>query len=401
MATYKADPEDLRAWASFNAQTQAALKAGKTITAGDGRRFALVNGHATAVGSDSYTRGMAAREENGESSAVEQQEPSTPSDPRPPVAPPVVSTGAGDTGGGASTLPPDILAGGTDPATQAAKLAKDASNRDALASINDVLSQYGLQSLSGFAWQEIVSGRSGNEVLQDLRETPQFQQRFPAIAARQKAGLPPLSPGDYVSYENTATQYMRDAGLPPGFYDSPEDFTKFLANDVSLKELASRVDLAKQAAYQAPPEVRTALRGQFGLGDGDLAAYFLDPNRAQPLLQRTYNAAQIAGAGTRTGYDVNPEQDYRLADQGVSAAQAQAGFSTLQQSQELYNPLAGHANEGAITTDQQLGAAFGGNAADQLSVERRRQQRQADFQDGGAFASSQQGISGLGVAQPR
>jgi hypothetical protein len=145
--------------------------------------------------------------------------------------------------------------------------------------------------------------------------------------------------------------------------------------------------------------VRSALRNQFGLGDGDLAAYFLDPNRAQPLLQRTYNAAQIAGAGTRTGYNVNADQDYRLVDQGVTAAQAQSGFSTLQQSQELFNPLTGHSNEGAITTDQQLGAAFGGNAADQQQIDRRRQQRQAEFQDGGAFAANQQGMSGLGVAQ--
>lgn len=284
-------------------------------------------------------------------------------------------------------------------ASGAAGVAKDSANRDSLATIKNVLSQYGLDSLSDFAWQEIVSGRSGNEVLQDLRETPQFKQRFPAIDARQKAGLPPLSPGDYVSYENTATQYMRDAGLPPGFYDSPEDFTKFLSNDMSLKELSERVTTAKDAAYNAPTEVRSALRGQFGVGDGDLAAFFLDPDRAQPLLQRTYNAAQVAGAGTRTGYDVSTDQDYRLTDLGVTAQQAQTGFSTLQHSQELFNPLTGHANERKITSDEQLGATFGGNATAADQIEKRRQQRQSEFQDGGAFAAGNTGVTGLGSAQ--
>lgn len=305
---------------------------------------------------------------------------------------------AGYTGGTSTpTVPGTPAAAATSPTDDAAKVAKDAANQDALARIKDVLGQYGLDSLSGFVWQSIVSGMSETQVLQAIRETPQFQQRFPAIAERQKKGLPALSPGEYVAYEQAATQMMRAAGLPSGFYDNPDDFTKFLTADVSVKELSDRVDLARQAAYQAPAEVRTALRTQFGLGDGDLAAYFLDSNRAVPLLQRTYNAAQIAGVSARTGYGTTAEQDYRLADLGVGADQAQAGFSALAQQQELFNPLAGH-NEGVITTDQQLAAAFAQNPEAQRAIERRRQERVAEFGGGGGYAGTQSGLSGIGSA---
>lgn len=310
--------------------------------------------------------------------------------------------GAGDAGGGGPGGPggPGGMGAANAPGSAAA-LAKDSSNRDALAQINKVLGDYGLEGLADFAWREIVNGRSGNEILQDIRETPQFNERFPAIKARTKAGLPALSPGEYVSYEKNATEYMRAAGLPKGFYDDKTDFTKFLTNDVSLNELGQRIDMAKQAAYQAPTELRQALRGKFGLGDGDLAAFFLDPDKAQPLLQRTYNAAAIAGAGTRTGYDTSADQDYRLADLGVSADQAQAGFGQLGHDKELFSALTGHSNEGAISTDTQLAAQFGGNSNATDQVESRRRQRQAEFRDGGQFAETQGGITGLGSAGSR
>lgn len=282
------------------------------------------------------------------------------------------------------------------PATGAGP-AGTAAQRDALSLIRDTLSQYGLpDSLAAWAWSEIQAGKGNAEILLDLRQRPEFKARFPAIDAREKAGLPPLSPAEYVSYEQTAAQMFRAAGLPEGFYDSPDDFTKFLTNDVSVKELSDRVDLARQAAFQAPQEVRDALR-RIGVGDGDMTAYFLDETRAVPLLQRNLAAAGIAGAARRTGVGTSLEQDFRLADLGVSAEQAQAGFSALGQQRELFTPLAGHA-EDAITLDEQLGAAFEGNSDAARKIERRRRSRVAEFQGGGSYAAGARGVSAFGSA---
>lgn len=272
-----------------------------------------------------------------------------------------------------------------------------AEQRDAYTVIRQALEYYGLPaSLADWAWGEITAGKGNAEVMQDLQQRQEFKDRFPAIEARIKLGLPPLSPGEYVAYEQSAIQMMRAAGLPEGFYDSPDDFTKFLAADVSVKELGDRVGLARDAMYQAPPEVRDALR-QFGMSDGDLTAYFLDDVRALPLLEKTYAAAQIAGASTRTGFQTTQAQDFRLAELGVSADQAQTGLSQLGQQRGLMAAAVGRPEQ-AITVDEQIDAVFGGNAAKAQQIERRRRSRQAEFQGGGGFAATTRGVAGLGPA---
>ena len=151
---------------------------------------------------------------------------------------------------------------------------------DAMQQIQAQLDAYGLGSLASFAWTEIQAGRSADEVARDLRKTPEFNNRFPGIAQREKAGLPAISPAEYVSYEKTATELMRAAGLPKGFYDSTDDFTTLIASDVSPAELNQRVQQAKEATYNIPAEVSARLYSQFGLapGSGALAAYYLDPD---------------------------------------------------------------------------------------------------------------------------
>lgn len=259
------------------------------------------------------------------------------------------------------------------------------------------LDQYGLGSLSTFVYNEIVAGKSSDEVARDLRNTPEFKARFPAIAQRQAKGLPALSPGEYVAYEQQATQLMRAAGLPKGFYDHPDDFTALLANDVSPSELNDRIGVAKQATFDLPPQAQARLWQEYGLapGSGNLTAIFLDPQRAVPIIQQNLAAAQIGGRADQAGYtglDNATAQD--LARQGVTDTQAQQGFTSLTHSQQLFQALPG-SNEQQIGQQVQLGAAFGGNAADQDLIEQRRRERQAEFAGQTQFAATGKGNVGL------
>jgi hypothetical protein len=270
---------------------------------------------------------------------------------------------------------------------------------DAFGTLKAQLAQYGLSSLSTFVYNEIVAGRSSDEVLRDLRGTPEFQQRFPAIADREKKGLPALSPGEYVSTEKALYEQMRAAGLPTGFYDSTEDFHNLIAADVSPAELNARISAAKDATYNIPAEVANHLYSQFGLtqGSGALASYFLDPDRALPLLQRQFEAAKIGGAADRVGYGLSDPQAAQLAQQGITEQQAQQGFAGLAHDRQLFGALPGQ-GEQTITQQQQLGAAFGQDASAQDAIDQRRRSRQAQFADGGEFAATQRGVSGLGRA---
>lgn len=271
------------------------------------------------------------------------------------------------------------------------------AQRDAYAVVQNVLDTYGLGSLSQWAWQQILNGASDAEVQYQIRQTPEFKQAFPEIEARQKAGLPPLSPGDIVTYRNTAQQMMREAGLPQGYWDQPGDFVNLLANNVSINELQHRLQLATQAAYEVPADVRATLARDYGVGAGKLAAFFLDPTRAEPLITRDFTAAQIGGAGLRTGYGSTKSEDEYLAGLGVGGQQAQQGFSTLAGAHELFDSLPGE-NTTGIDRQDQIGAMFAGNANAQRKIARRTQERQAVFAGGGQFAGNNSGLAGLGAA---
>jgi hypothetical protein len=280
------------------------------------------------------------------------------------------------------------------PRIDPAKEAADRARRDAYARLNRVLNDYGLGSLGKTVQRWLIEGLSEDEITQRIRETNEFKQRFPAIEERRKKGLPALSPGEYVAYERNVAQLMRAAGLPRGFYDSTEDFTRFLTNDVSLAELGDRVTLAANAAFKMPAEDRAALE-RWGLGPGDMTAFWLDPDKAQPLLERRFAAAQLAGTASRSGFGaLNERTATGLATLGVTQEEAERGFGTLVDSRELFGSL--DRGEDRIGQDVQLGAAFGGSANAQRRIEQRRRRRQAQFESGGGFASGQTGLVGLG-----
>lgn len=265
---------------------------------------------------------------------------------------------------------------------------------DSYARLQTVLNDYGLGSLAETVKTWLVEGLSEAEIVQRMRETDQFKTRFPAIAERTKKGLAPISPGEYVAYERNARQLMRAAGLPQGYFDSNEDFSTFLVNDMSLSELGDRITISANAMFKMPKEDRDALV-RWGMSPGDMTAFWLDPDKAQPLLERKYAAAQLAGAGSRTGFgSLDEDRATGLATLGVTEDQAQQGFGNLVQSRELFGAL--DRGEDQIGEDEQLGAVFGGNAAAQRRIENRRRRRQSQFESGGSFASGQTGVAGLG-----
>lgn len=302
-----------------------------------------------------------------------------------------VVTGRGDYG----TLRGKVGTGGT--GTTGAPGSGTPDQNDAFALLMSTLNQYGLGSLADWAWSQLLNNRSANEILLDMYNQPAFKQRFPAIAARQAAGLPPLSPGEYIAYEDQARQMMRAAGFPPGFYDQSNDFTQFLTDDVSLSELSQRVSLYTQAAYQVPLETRQMLKNYYGIDEGGLAAYFADPNVALPVLQQQEQAATIGGDASRQHFDnLTRSEAERLASLGVTDQQAQQGFGQVYNARELFQQLPGEAG-GQPTRADALGFVAG-DAASQQALDVQARRRKAQFQTGGGFAQTQTGPSGLGSA---
>lgn len=285
------------------------------------------------------------------------------------------------------------------PLTSAQKRARAITgNESASAYLRSVLQQYGLESLTGWAKEELNKGYEDVVVLQHLRERPEFKARFKAIVEREALGLPAISPAEVIEYETNVRQTMIAAGLPAGFYDQPEDFVGFMTRDLSIEEVKERVAGGYKRVANAPALVRDTFREFFGVdGDNALAAFFLDPSRAQPILENAIATAEIAGTGRRFGIETGQDLSSELARQGVNQQSAEQAFGQLSSQTGLFEENVDEATDLAVDKEG-VEAAFGVNQNSRRVVEQRSAKRQAAFAGSGGATQGQRGASGLGEA---
>ena len=245
----------------------------------------------------------------------------------------------------------------------------------------------------------ITPGMSVDDIGIQLRDTPAFNKRFPANKTLKDQNKPQFSVSQYLRMEADYKQRLQAANMPAGFYDDPTDFQQLIANDVSPEELQGRIDQGYQAVKNASPAVIAEFKRLYGVGEGDLAAYFIDPARARPTFdryeaQRQAQAAAVSSqAQLQAGIALTAQESEALVRSGITEAQSQAGFEQISAQQELFNPLSG---EQAISREQQIGGTFGTNAEARKAIAARKRSRQAAFETGGGFATTQ-GASALGT----
>jgi hypothetical protein len=202
------------------------------------------------------------------------------------------------------------------------------SSRDAFMALNTLFDQYGLGTLAGKIFDYVKNGYSSDTISILLQDTKEYKERFIGNEERKKKGMGVLSPAEYLSVESSYRQIMQQGGMPLGFYDSNSDFSKFIGGDMSPTELQSRVNQATQATTLANPEYKKALN-QMGISDADLTAYWLDPKKALPMLEKSAATAAIGAEALRKGLQFDPNYAENLATQGVTREQAAAGYTQL------------------------------------------------------------------------
>jgi hypothetical protein len=251
------------------------------------------------------------------------------------------------------------------------------------------------------AWtgKQIGPGDGPDEVGIALRDNETFQARFPANKALKDQGKPQYSVTRYLQLEGDYKAALQEAGLPADFYDQPSDFQAWIAGGTSVNEVRDRAQLGYQAVRQSNPQVIAEFKRLYGVNEGELAAYFIDPERMRPTFdryeaERQARSAQIAAqATTQAGFTLGQQQAEELARAGVTQEQAQAGFTALGDTRELFQTsLAG---EQQITQQEQIAGTFNTNAEARQKIAARRRGRQAAFESGGGFATGQTGVAGL------
>lgn len=277
-------------------------------------------------------------------------------------------------------------------------MAVDPNDRDAYNRIKAQLAAHDLEGLADWYWEQLVAGRSEAEIALALYDRPEVQVRYPGLKALRDKGRA-ISFDEYRAIERQYVSMFRQAGLPEGFYDSPDDFGRFIANEVSPQEMSQRLEVARVALYELPPQVREEAQRLYGLGAGDVMAFLLDPTKALPVLQQQFTAAQASYAARASGFGMlTVNEAESLGYTGASFDELTRGFGELAESTELFAPIIGEANQDVIGRQEQLDAAFGGNANARRRIEKRARERVAQFSGGGGYAATREGVTGLGSA---
>ena len=277
---------------------------------------------------------------------------------------------------------------------------------DAELILREFLRPYGLEMLSGrlfeFMGRDMITpDMDDDDKLMLLKDTPEYQRRFRANEFRRQRGLTEKLPSEIVGLERSYEATLNANRMPRSFYDSTEDYEQFIANDVSASELQSRIDEGYNAVIKANPEAIRQMKELYGVTESELAAYFLDPARAEPVITRQARAARIGTeAALQAGMQLSQQQAEELAGRFRTSAEAQdvaeARFAQISRDQELFTTLAG---EEQITAEEQVAGTFGTSAQAAQRIATRRRRRQAAFETGGGFATGQRGVAGLGSAE--
>lgn len=254
-----------------------------------------------------------------------------------------------------------------------------------------VLEQWGLGSL----YEEAVGIFQRNPADPDMawleiRQTQAYADRFPGMAEMAAKGIG-FDEGEYLEYERDLLGWEQEYGLPAGTLKGR--MKDLLIGDVSPSEVKERLDVNRAAALSAPKETRDALASMYGVDLGALTAYYLDPDRTVGELQKQFQAASIAGVGSRYGFGLSANEAERYAELGVTAQQAEAGFGDV----AAMNSLTQGYGE-TVSRDEMLAGRLGGDVGAAARTARAVRSRQAGMRGGGGASEGRGGIAGLGSA---
>ena len=251
---------------------------------------------------------------------------------------------------------------------------------NSIAAMRGLMQSYGLESLMSVIEGYVTDGYDDSTIEQLIKTTPQYAARFPAMATLSRKNRA-ISEAEYISFEREAAQFERSYGLPAGMLGK-STVTTLLENEVSARELEERVTMAAAGAFQTSAEVKQQFKNFYGIDSGGLTAYFLDPEKALPLLNKQYASAQIGAEAAGQGVGIGSAMAEDLTIAGISREAASEGFGKV-------------AGQKGLTTGR------GDVVSQDELITRAAAGRTGRFEQGGSYISGQGQTAGLSSAATR
>lgn len=256
----------------------------------------------------------------------------------------------------------------------------DAEDQSAYDVMVAMLREWGLESLAAVIRDYLIEGYTQDQISILIQDSDTYKTRFAGNEARRKAGLPALDPRSYLEVESSYRRIMSAAGLPSGFYDSPDDFSSWIGADVSPQEIQNRVGLAVDAAQRLDEGTRAAFRDWYGVNEAGLAAFFLDRERAEPMLQRISRGVRLGGGLRNQGLGMTRERADQLSAY-LDAGGIDAAVASIAEATRAGTRLGSIYNVDYTQADAEDEIVMGSEAA-------KRRRRELAAQEVGTFSGS-------------
>lgn len=225
---------------------------------------------------------------------------------------------------------------------------------DAFVMLGALLRQWGLESLSGAMQDMLVAGDSAEVIPLKLRQTTEYKTRFKGNLDRIGKGLPAMSEAEFLATEAQLKNVVRRY-VGSGAYDTQDNLNKWIANDLSPKELDDRMGLYQRRYVEQSHEAKQAW-AQAGLTPADAISALMDPSVTETELTRRASVYAL-GAAKADAYGpdarLDPGRLGDLVDRGVNVEQAREAYSDVASRSGYEDFLARTYATGLTETDQE------------------------------------------------
>lgn len=221
----------------------------------------------------------------------------------------------------------EIIAGGrgsgsgTDSATDELLRRDEANRRSAFKVLEDTFNSYGLGSLVPVVRTFMQQGLSDDEAVIQLRQTPEYKQRFLGNEGRRAKGLFAYSEKQYLEAEQTYRDLLSQSSLET--LATADTFAKLIGGAVSPAETQDRIQNVFTRIDNADAQLREQIGGYltgYGISDPNIqrtqlaSALLMGGTSAQDLV-RNIEKAQIKTAALTSGVAIGEENISNLQKQ--------------------------------------------------------------------------------------
>jgi hypothetical protein len=310
--------------------------------------------------------------------------------------------GGGDDGTGG-------LGGGQQAPTEDAGLAyskmqDEKARQDAFAILKDVFASYGLSDLATEIEGYMREGIGTSQATLKLKQSQAYKDRFYGNELRLAAGRNVVNEAEYLDLENSYSETLKAYGLQDYFgigvtpverKNRQKAIASVIGNDISAVEFKDRVSTAIDRVKMADPATKNAFQQFYGIGEAELAKYFLDPTKTLVTLKEKATAAEIGGAAIGQGLAATATSAEDLARFGVDRQQAQAGYAQIGEELPTAGSLGRIYSESGITYNQAdaESATFKGLASARRKKEQLKQLEEGQFSGSSGTALGQSALS--------